>query len=216
MITYELFFKKYCVRRLSEFYSPLPKVDSEIEFPKGSTYYTYHFETDVRMIEKNSFLTLNDDILVKTIGNYSLDTVGIFRHLPTEVKKYIMTSAKNEPKINFIKNNTAIMRSNTLLVKSFLGLSTVYKYSSNPLLPYWRFINTFNTMITEANKELERNIFIPFNINTSLHYTKFVEYLNKKMTSGLINLLPSSDIFLMFELWKMIFKSKREESLFIY
>ena len=214
MITYELFFKKYCVRRLSEIYSPLPKVDSEIEFPKGSTYYTYHFETDVRMIEKNSFLTLNDDILVKTIGNYSLDTVGIFRHLPTEVKKYIMTSAKNEPKINFIKNNTAIMRSNTLLVKSFLGLSTVYKYSSNPLLPYWRFINTFNTMIAEANKELERNIFIPFNINTSLHYTKFVEYLNKKMTSGLINLLPSSDIFLMFELWKMIFKSKREESLF--
>ena len=79
MITYELFFKKYCVRRLSEIYSPLPKVDSEIEFPKGSTYYTYHFETDVRMIEKNSFLTLNDDILVKTIGNYSLDTVGIFR-----------------------------------------------------------------------------------------------------------------------------------------
>ena len=214
MILYPIFFKQKVVRRLSEIYTPRTWTIENIELPKNSTTYLYNVDDISELVKKEGFLTSNKDVLVKTVEKYDGDIVGNFRYLPTEVRRFIQTSAKEEPKINFIKNNVMLLKSNTLLVKSFLGLPEFYKYHANPLSTYWKFSNVLNTLVSEINKELDRFIFLPIHIDVSLHYSKFIMYMDKKVTSGLLKQLPSNDILVMFELWKMFFKDKRETSIF--
>ena len=214
MILFPEFYRKYMVRKLSSIYTPKPIIDNTIEFPKNSTIYQYTLNNTSEFITKDSFLTVNRDILVKTIDKYNGELLGVFRPLVAEIRPYIMESSKNETKINFIKNNVAILRSNTIMVKNFLGLNKFYKYAANPLLDYWRTNNLINTIVFEINKELERDIFIPIEIDTELHYTKFIEFMDRKITSGLLRKLPSNNVLLMFEIWKLFFKDRKESSIF--
>ena len=214
MILFPEFYRKYMVRKLSSIYTPKPIIDNTIEFPKNSTIYQYTLNNTSEFITKDSFLTVNRDILVKTIDKYNGELLGVFRPLVAEIRPYIIESSKNETKINFIKNNVAILRSNTIMVKNFLGLNKFYKYAANPLLDYWRTNNLINTIVFEINKELEREIFIPIEIDTELHYTKFIEFMDRKITSGLLRNLPSNNVLLMFEIWKLFFKDRKESSLF--
>ena len=214
MILFPEFYRKYMVRKLSSIYTPKPIIDNTIEFPKNSTIYQYTLSNTNEFITKDSFLTVNRDILVKTIDKYNGELLGVFRPLVAEIRPYIIESSKNETKINFIKNNVAILRSNTIMVKNFLGLNKFYKYAANPLLDYWRTNNLINTIVFEINKELEREIFIPIEIDTELHYTKFIEFMDRKITSGLLRNLPSNNVLLMFEIWKLFFKDRKESSLF--
>ena len=214
MILFPEFYRKYMVRKLSSIYTPKPIIDNTIEFPKNSTIYQYTLSNTNEFITKDSFLTVNRDILVKTIDKYNGELLGVFRPLVAEIRPYIIESSKNETKINFIKNNVAILRSNTIMVKNFLGLNKFYKYAANPLLDYWRTNNLINTIVFEINKELEREIFIPIEIDTELHYTKFIEFMDRKITSGLLRNLPSNNVLLMFEIWKLFFKDRKESSIF--
>ena len=214
MILFPEFYRKYMVRKLSSIYTPKPIIDNTIEFPKNSTIYQYTLNNTNEFITKDSFLTVNRDILVKTIDKYNGELLGVFRPLVAEIRPYIIESSKNETKINFIKNNVAILRSNTIMVKNFLGLNKFYKYAANPLLDYWRTNNLINTIVFEINKELEREIFIPIEIDTELHYTKFIEFMDRKITSGLLRNLPSNNVLLMFEIWKLFFKDRKESSIF--
>ena len=214
MILFPEFYRKYMVRKLSSIYTPKPIIDNTIEFPKNSTIYQYTLSNTNEFITKDSFLTVNRDILVKTIDKYNGELLGVFRPLVAEIRPYIIESSKNETKINFIKNNVAILRSNTIMVKNFLGLNKFYKYAANPLLDYWRTNNLINTIVFEINKELERDIFIPIEIDTELHYTKFIEFMDRKITSGLLRNLPSNNVLLMFEIWKLFFKDRKESSIF--
>ena len=214
MILFPEFYRKYMVRKLSSVYTPKPIIDNTIEFPKNSTIYQYTLNNTSEFITKDSFLTVNRDILVKTIDKYNGELLGVFRPLVAEIRPYIIESSKNETKINFIKNNVAILRSNTIMVKNFLGLNKFYKYAANPLLDYWRTNNLINTIVFEINKELEREIFIPIEIDTELHYTKFIEFMDRKITSGLLRNLPSNNVLLMFEIWKLFFKDRKESSIF--
>ena len=213
MITFPEFYRKYMVRKLSNIYTPKPIIDTTILFPKNSTIYHYSLNLTDDMITKSGLLYTSKNLLVKTIDKYTGDTLGAFRLLPAEFKPYVQSLVKHEPKINFIKNNTAVMTSTTIVVKNFLGLYKFYKYPSNPLLEYWRTHNIIVTIISEINKELERDLFIPVYVDTTLHYTRFLDLMGRKVTSGVIKYLPSNDLFFMFELWKMFFKDHREDSL---
>ena len=214
MILFPEFFRRYEIRKLSNMYAPKPIIDTTIEFPKHSTIYHYSLTNTNEMITKSGLFFKNKDLLVKTIDKYGGDTLGAFKLLPAEFRPYVQEISKHEPNMSFVKNNTVIMKSTTVVVKNFLGLHKFYRYPSNPLMEYWRCNNILTTIVAEINKELERDLFIPLYVDTSLHYTKFLDYMSRKVTSGLIRMLPSDDIFAMFELWKMIFKDHREDSIF--
>ncbi len=214
MILFPEFFRRYEVRKLSAIYSPKPIIDTTIEFPKHSTIYHYSLSHTDEMISKTGLFFTNKDLLVKTIDKYNGDTLGAYKNLPAEFRPYVQAISKHEPNMDFVKNNTVVMKSTTVIVKNFLGLHKFYRYPSNPLLEYWRSNNILATIVAEINRELERDLFIPLYVDTTLHYTKFLDFMGRKMTSGLIRMLPSDDTIAMFELWKLFFKDHREDSLF--
>ena len=121
MILFPEFFRRYEVRKLSAIYSPKPIIDTTIEFPKHSTIYHYSLSHTDEMISKTGLFFTNKDLLVKTIDKYNGDTLGAFKNLPAEFRPYVQAISKHEPNINFVKNNTVVMKSTTVIVKNFLG-----------------------------------------------------------------------------------------------
>lgn len=180
MILFPEFFRRYEVRKLSGIYSPKPIIDTTIEFPKHSTIYHYSLSPTDEMISKTGLFFTNKDLLVKTIDKLNGDTLGAYKNLPAEFRPYVQAISKHEPNMSFVKNNTVIMKSTTVIVKNFLGLHKFYRYPSNPLLEYWRSNNILATIVAEINRELERDLFIPLYVDTTLHYTKFLDFMGRK------------------------------------
>ena len=208
------FYRMYGTRKLSEFFTPKVFNKSDIKLPRISTLYLFNIDTEIKTPKREGLLLKPSDIIVKTINNYNNDTIGNFREIPNKSLIYIKECKAIEPNINFLKNNAFILKADTLFIKNFYGLNTFYKYQANPLLPYWRFYNTFNTVILETNKELERNVFIPINIYSEIKFVNFKILMEKKITSGLLNRLPTYDLLIMFELWKLLDPRTKNESIF--
>lgn len=209
------FYRVFGTRRISEIYTPKVFSKMDIHLPKFSTLYLFNVDMDLNTPHKDGLLNKPRDIIVKTIAKYGKDTIGNFREQSNKLPLYIKECKNNEPKLNFVKNNSFVLKGDSVLVKNFLGLNNIYKYSSNPLLPYWRFYNTVNTVVEEINKELDRNIFIPLDINNNnLKYVNFRILLEKRVTSGLLHLIPNYNTLLLFELWKFIDPLWKDKSLF--
>ncbi len=208
------FYRMFGTRKMSEFYTPKVFNKADIHLPKFSTLYLYNVDMDLNTPKKEGILAKPHDVIVKTINKYGKETMGNFRELGNRLPIYIKECKNNEPKINFLKNNAFVMKADSVLVKNFLGLNNFYRYSSNPLLPHWRFYNTLSTVIEEVNKELDRNIFIPIDIDINIKYVNFRILLEKKVTSGLLHLIPNYNTLLLFELWKLLDPTWRERSMF--
>ena len=208
------FYRMYGTRKMSEFYTP--KVFSKESFilPRYSTVYLFNVDLDLNTPKKEGLLKRPADVIVKTINKYGKDTIGNFRELGNRLPVYIKECKNNEPKINFLKNNAFVMKADSVLVKNFLGLNNFYRYSANPLLPHWRFYNTLSTVIEEINKEADRNIFIPIDVNINIKYVNFRILMEKRITSGLLHLIPNYNTLLLFELWKYIDVNLRASSMF--
>lgn len=208
------FYRIYGTRKMSELYQPRVFSKADIHLPKFSTLYLYNVDLDLNTPKKEGILSKPHDVIVKTINKYGKDTIGNFRELGNKLPIYIKECKNNEPKINFLKNNAFVMKADSVLVKNFLGLSNFYRYSSNPLLPHWRFYNTLSTVIEEVNKELDRNIFIPIDIDINIKYVNFRILMEKRVTSGLLHLIPNYNTLLLFELWKYLDPTWKERSMF--
>ena len=208
------FYRMFGTRKMSEFYTPKVFNKADIHLPKFSTVYLYNVDMDLNTPKKEGILSKPHDVIVKTINKYGKDTVGNFRELGNKLPIYIKECKNNEPKINFLKNNAFVMKADSVLVKNFLGLNNFYRYSSNPLLPHWRFYNTLSTVVEEINKELDRNIFIPIDIDINIKYVNFRILMEKRITSGLLHLIPNYNTLLLFELWKFLDPTLKEKSMF--
>lgn len=208
------FYRMYGTRKLSEFFTPKVFNKTDIKLPRISTLYLFNIDTEIKTPKKEGLLLKPSDVIVKTIHSYSNDTIGNFREIPNKALIYIKDCKSAEPNINFLKNNAFVLKADTVFVKNFFGLHSFYKYQANPLLPYWRFYNTFNTVILETNKELERNIFIPITIYSDIKFVNFKILMEKKITSGLLNRLPTYDILIMFELWRLLDPKTKNDSIF--
>ncbi len=208
------FYRIHGTRKMSEFYTPKVFNKEDIHLPKFSTVYLYNVDMDLNTPHKEGILSRPHDVIVKTINKYGKDTIGNFRELGNKLPVYIKECKNNEPKINFLKNNAFVMKADSVLVKNFLGLNNFYRYSSNPLLPHWRFYNTLSTVIEEINKELDRNIFIPIDVDINIKYVNFRILMEKRITSGLLHLIPNYNTLLLFEIWKLLDPTFKEKSMF--
>ncbi len=218
MVNIENIYAKYGVNRISRIKNPIIIDLKSLELPYNSTLHYYTIEDlELHVNSKLNLLNKNNAIIVRTVGEYIGNTIGNFRLDKSKVREFIKEQTKIERKFKILKETEkkVTLTRNDLLVYNYGGLNTFYKYSSNPLIPYYKITNSLNTLIENINKDssLNRNFFVNFEV-TIPKYSILEMLLEKKISTSLLKRMSSYNYIIFIELWKFFNIDTRKDSVF--
>ena len=218
MINFEQLYTRYGVTRISRIKAPIILDLKSLELPYNSTLHLFTIDNAESYVTSDEvLLSKNKEIVVRTVDEYKGITQGNFRYKRPEVRSFIKTNMDLERKFRVLKETEQkiVLTRNDILVYNYGGLTNFYTYVSNPLVPYFKVINSLTTLIELVNKDsqLDRNFFVNFTV-TIPKYNILEMLLTKKINSALLKKMSSYNYIIYIELWKFFNPETRNESVF--
>lgn len=209
-------FTRYGLSKLDRLATPKMIPAREFEFPFSSTVHLVDVDNPTGYISKEYlFFNANKDIKVKTLLEYNGVTLGRFKFTPAKGRELIKENASiKDPDFSFLRmeSNKFTLNRNSLLILNYNGLHVSNTYEATPLNPYYSMMNTLTTMVNGINKSV-RNNFIPLSISMST-FQVMERISGIKVSTRIVNKVPSYNMFIFMELWKLLTPEYREDSVF--
>ncbi len=216
-MTYEAFYKKLGVRRVSGLlHPPIIKIDT-LQLPKASAIFWIGL-SDLPLFPVSTFGLLKNSETIKMYNKESYTTpIGNmkFRNKAT----YYITKNKSKDKgIKYLSDPEFNSLNDTnLLVINYGLLTAQYNYSTGKLNDLYKMTNLLSTMLIDIGNErfiTGRHRFINVNINDSIpNDTEFKKYENKT-DRKMLDKFSDLGSFVLLELWKWLTPKLKTTSVF--
>lgn len=219
MINYDLFYRKYGIRDITQLIKPrfFPSVNLELPFNSIYHYIDYEGITNGPLNDDLLFLKVTKPIqvdhvtsLVTAIGSPRPNVISTI----SEINEYHIQNKKTRK----IRPEAAevLKDINTLIVYNYSFLSKLYKYNNSQFKDYYKWYNIFNTVIeTISNLDNNRNNFILVNVPKVIPPLSKLELATEKdINISLLNTFINKDSYLLLEIWKFLSKDHSDKSLF--
>ncbi len=208
---FETFYKKFFLRKTSNFIKP-PIIDANsFTFPLNSTFYNFKVSDIIFKLDKTIPYLKNIDgrILVKNIISYSKDEpLGLPKRNSHTELDIANTMSHMDKKIKYLRPNvseTKMMDKDLLIVNSG-ALNYCSRYMQHAMENYYKWYNNFETVIDTIKSNItssDKNIFINFDLPLSLLSLEDMKKAsNHVMNSSILSLFPDSKSLNLLELWK--------------
>lgn len=215
VVYYEKLYRTKGLRRIEHFLKPRVLDAKQFAFPIGSSLHIWKVSNELEYF-KNDYAIFNyvEKAQVRTIFEYTREQ-GKFIKKAFLVNGYITENKKLVKNFKFLKPDQEITCTDRVLkVAHSYPINSRYKYMPQPLLPYVKYKNVFNTVIDNLFIFPNRRVFlyleIPNQLLTRIELNKYM----KRLTNGSMDFFKSYKDFTVLELWKFLTPEFRNESLF--
>ena len=208
---FETFYKKFFLRKTTNFIKP-PIIDANsFTFPLNSILYNFKVSDVIFKLDRTIPYLKNIDgrIIVKNIVSYTNDEpLGLPKRNSHTELDIANTMSHMDKKIKYLRPNvseTKMMDKDVLIVNSG-SLNYCSRYMQHAMENYYKWYNNFETVIDTIKANIhssDKNIFINFDLPLSLlSIEDMKKAANHVMNSSIINLFPDSKSLNLLELWK--------------
>jgi len=211
MKNYNAIYKELGVNKIAHIVDPRVIIATEFSFPKSSILYWFTInDIPEELTTAVPYLAnLKDGVVISPVDYYDSNIQGKFRFDSGKVKKYISSNNKAERRLKFLKSNKDKLKlnDNKLLLFNYGIMNAVHKYSSNPMVDYYRWYNAFNTLtrdLTSKHVASSRDKFVTINIPSLLPPFSSMEKYAKNIRTGDLSDLGRYKHFNLIELWRFL------------
>lgn len=210
MIFYDLFFRKFGIRRIDKLLSPVMPATRLLELPLNSIYHYLGSNTGVDVAPAdNEYLFRNITMKIamqhviepgSRLGppqRHVVNMLAIIKQFHTRHRRYQMVT-----NIGAMENTPR-----TLVVENYGFIAQGLKYQRNILTPYYQWYNQQSAVwdrIAMLANESARHQFIKFQMPTTLPSMSDLKLAQAKMTSTTMHHLHEPEAFVLLEFWKWL------------
>lgn len=215
---YKFYYRQYGIRRVTQLINPRPL--KLLSLPRNSLFHYYGDTSDTEAIDTSiSFLSMAAiKCMVDFTTEYNDPIRGAPRKRPFIPRMATKDFFKEHRNYRYIPNGYKNINNQLILfIQNHSYLNEVYKYTDLPMITYYKWFNTYNTIFNNINRianESDKNQFIyievPENIPT---FPIFEMYMNRESLQ-LLKLFDTPEKFLLLELWKWLDDGFRSGSVF--
>lgn len=219
MIKYEVLYKKIGFRKVLHLIEPIVVDGKEFTFPRNSILFWYKTsDVPVSISKDYGYLANLKKPYINTRMEIKGDTLGSLRHLSIPSTKQIKNLKEHEKSFKFLKPDVKkiSLSSNTLLVYNYGNLNYNYRYSPNPLNNYYKWYNSFLTMVVDANSVnsgSNRIKFITIDLPAAIPAKNEIEHFLININKGSLDTLINYKYFNLLEIFRFLSLKHREKSL---
>lgn len=219
MINYDKFYKELGIRKIRHLVNLKPINNKEIQYPSNSMLFRYISSDVVSNITRASgtMYKLNRPV-VNIKYSYTEDTIGKYRIKYNNPSKYISLNKKAEKSFTFLKPKVKNIKlsSNKEFVFTYGALTANHKYQSHPLTPYYKWYNSFKTMIADikgVNSGNDRHKFMIVDVPiASFQYSDYIKH-NMNISRQALDVFYNPRLLTMRELLRFIDPNTRKDTL---
>lgn len=216
------YYKSVGIRKMDSILGNTPIIDSSTFFlPKSSLLHLNTFAETLRgpTIDDNVF-SIEQKVYVNNILSYNNETIGSFRRVSGVQMSTVAKTLKKNAGDNSIKFplNKFVAEDYNLLVYNYDALAGSYKYNNHTLSIYYKWYNTYSTIINNI-VELQRGNtnrihYITIEIPNVLPKVDTLKtYAKKEISKTVINEFNTYKLLTLLDLWKYFTPSVHKESI---
>lgn len=218
MFTYNVFHRKYAVRRWTELATPRLASVNELGLPRNSVlHYLAKDEVETGIapeepilsrVERNVFVNHNTELLFKE-GNPRSNRI-----IPdTEVRKYHQRYRRFR---RVKKIESALRDPLTLLVENYALLGRLYRYTSSFFSRYYRWKNISSTVwarVNELASQTDRQHYIQFTLPRRLPTLSELRRAERGITKSVLDSFKSPKSLNILDIWIWLGENRQDSTL---
>ena len=217
------YYRSIGIKKIDSILGNTPIIDSSTFFlPRGSLLHLNTFAETLRGPTANeNMFEIEQKVYVNNILAYNNETIGSFRRVSGVQLSTVAKALKKEAGKTSIKFplNKYIAEEYNLLVYNYDALAGSYKYNNHTLSMYYKWYNTFSTVINNVvelqNSNINRKHYITIEIpNVVPHIKKLKEFAKKEMSRMVVNEFNTYKLLTLLELWKYFTPATHANTLF--
>lgn len=221
--TFDIFYRKYGIRRPTQLGQPVFHDISDASLPKNAIYH-YNPESELLFgpLENNPWFA-NDSHLkfISHVVEWAGPTIGPVLKKPAPTQIYIQSYRRKHRTLKLLRDFFMINRqANMVIIKNYCLLNHLYRYRPNMLLKYYKFYNFYSTIINHINDDgnkSDRQQFFEIRLPKIVHRRGVFNLMSKLYTKGMsrqiLKYFGDEDSLLMLHLW-MWLGPQRTSSIF--
>ena len=216
-IPYEMYFRKYGVRRIGQFSSPILTETAKIVLPRDAVL-LYLPEDDADMgISQNHILLRDATRLIFVNHNIELATKeGFVKRTFTQPTRFIREYLRKNRKTRVLTNVERVARdSKALIIENFALLNHLWIYRPHPLTMYYRWKNVQATLWKRSNEvanTVNRNQYLMVNLPKVLPSVSEFRKAELNINRMTLEAFQDNNTLMLLDIWKWL-GDNREESL---
>lgn len=209
--TFDIFYRKYGVRRVTQLTSPVIHDITEASLPKNAL---YHHNPESPMmfgpLENNPWFT-NDQHMkfVKHVVEFQGETLGPVVKKPAPIQLYIQSYRREHRSLKLLRDFFQIdKQANMVVIKNYCFLNHLYRYRPHMLLNYFKFYNFYSTVINTMNSDAKVStrqqffeVRLPKQIYRRNTFNIMAKLYEKGMSRRILKFFGDDDSLLMLHLW---------------
>ena len=219
MLSYEKFYKEIGVRKVKHILNVKPLDTKDLQYPSNSMLFMYNPGDVINSVSKSSptmFNTNRPTINIKY--KYTDGTVGKYKDKYKDNKKYISLNKKVERTFTYLKPGVKnlTLPSNREFVFAYGAITANHRYQSHPLTQYYKWYNSFKTMVSDmegVHSGNDRHKFMIVNLpKGSFDYADYNRY-NMTISRPALDIFYNNNLLTMREILRYIDPVTRKDSL---
>lgn len=215
---YKFFYRQYGVRKVTQLINPRPL--KLLGLPRDSLFHYYGDTPETEAIDTTiGFLSMgNVKAIIDFTTDYSDPIKGAARKKPFIARNATRDFFKEHRNYRYLPNGyKSINNPLILFIQNHSYLNEIYKYTDLPMTNYYRWFNTYNTILNNVNRianETNKNQFLYIDVPETLPTFPIFELYMNRESLQLLKLFDTADKYLLLELWKWLDEEYRSTSIF--
>lgn len=217
-IPYDIYFRKYGVRRIGHLSTPILTDFSKIVMPRNSVL-LYMPEDDADMgISQNHILLRDSTRLLFVDHVHELTTKeGLVKRTFTQPSKLIREYLRKNRKTRVLNNIERLAKDDKILIiENFAMLNHLWQYRPHPLTFFYKWKNTQATLWSKANEvgsTIGRNMYLMVNLPQVI--PSISEFRRAEVSTSRMTLDPfhSNETLTLLDIWKWLGDSRKDSVL---
>jgi hypothetical protein len=217
LLTYQTFYRKFGVRVLPQVVAPAMHDLKLLEFPLEAVYHYLGLDgltegpanDDPLLRNINKAVPMLSPLHLASLEGHPVRLGGDGTSL---VRDYLKTHRHMRKAMNV---GDALKDRMVPLVVNYALLAKLYRYQENVFSPYRRWLNHFNTFLTEftmLSGMSNRQHYAFLNVPRTLPAVRQLEFASKELTQEAVKLMREPSSYLLLELWKWFHPHKDQHT----
>lgn len=218
-LLYNAYYKLYGIRRIQQLISPRLFPMTGFFFPRNSTYhFVSHDETVLNPDPSKSYIASNKKRIMMDIVADLTEHKGNARKVSTPINTFIRPFLNKHRQFKYMRAAATLIHDpTTLTIVDYAYLQKLYRYTTTPLLPYYKWFNIEKTLwdnILKLTQESERQNFVLIDLPDVIPSVNSLKMYTERTNNSLLRVFDKPSKHFILEMWRWISEEARETSLF--
>lgn len=217
-LLFNVFYKQYGIRRVQQLVSPRLFPIESFLFPRNASYhFVSHDEVTIAPDPSQHFLSIYTKRIMMDVLADMTEHKGNAKKVNSPILKLIRPWFAKNHLFKYMKEPTKTIHDpTTLTVFDYACLQKLYRYTQQPLTPYYKWFNIEKTVwdsILKLTEESERQNFVFMELPDVLPSYTSLRMYTQRLNNSMLHIFDSPAKHFILELWRWISEEARETSL---